>query len=142
MKSTALRCAVLFLSLAVIGGWAAVEEVHLALLHLYAAAVRMVKDPGYDYFPKESPAFPYTTDVQAQWRMSESAASNQLSQEDRKILNECAVKLNAAIDYAERGYDLQVKQPNNPEKVQEGKDYVAKAGEKLYLAPQDRVRIW
>ena len=74
MKSTTLRCAVLFLSLAVIGGWAAVEEVHLAFLHLCAAAERMVKDPGYDYFPKESPAFPYTADVPLLCKITESRA--------------------------------------------------------------------
>lgn len=133
MCTSALRVAVLFFSFWTIGGCAAVEEIHRAFTNLYQAADKLAKDPASEYFPdtKGGSDFPYPDDIQKQWRLSENAAANTISQADRRNLYPCAAELNGAIDKAERGYLIQVKQPNNPYAVQSGKDLVEEARKKV-----------
>lgn len=102
MNTTAWRSAVLCFFLWAPGGWAAVEEIHRAFGNLYQSADRLAKDPASEYFPntKGDPDFPYPDSIQKQWRASESAAANQISQEDCSNLYPCLAELNGAIDNA------------------------------------------
>ena len=85
-----------------------------ALVNLYRAAQRIIKDPGSEYKKDASPDFPRSSDMQAQWDASMSAHGNDLTPEERKQFIPCAAHLNAAITDTEIGYRIQISQPNNP----------------------------
>jgi hypothetical protein len=130
MFKEALRSTALFGSLWMTGGWAA-EEIHRAFVNLYEAADGLVKNPEKEYDPKGIPEFPYPDSIQKQWRASEQAASNQISPDDRQNLYPCAAELHGAIDKAERGYLLTLKQKDNPDAVQSGKDLLERARQQV-----------
>ena len=112
-----------------------------ALVNLYRAAQRIIKDPGSEYKKDASPDFPRPSEIQTQWDASMAAHGNDLTPEERKQFIPCAAHLNAAITDTEIGYRIQISQPNNPpaqesarKRLDEAQPEVAKCASAYELA--------
>ena len=83
-----------------------------ALGNLYQLAAQMTADPspGYD---RRTSRWPRADQIQQQWVASISVYGNKLTQDQRRQMVPCAANLNAAIDFMERGYRIEISQRGN-----------------------------
>ena len=80
-----------------------------AVQNLYQLAAQMTADPSSGYDPKTE-RWPHADQAQKQWIASISIYSNNLSNEQRKQLDDCASNLIAAIGSMEEGYRIHITQ--------------------------------
>jgi hypothetical protein len=83
-----------------------------ALQNLYQLTAQMTADPspGYD---RQTSRWPRADQIRQQWVASVSEYGNNFTQEQRRRMVPCAAHLNAAIDFMERGYRIEISQRGN-----------------------------